>query len=556
LVQASPCATIGHAASVAASGDAVQVAAGTYDDSVVVSVSNLTITGQGPSTIVAGPATQPAFNLNGAGDSLTMMSISNGGGDGVDNSGNMASFVNDNITLNHGTGIVNSGANVNIRDDSISSNQGGIRNQGNTVSIVNDTIANNRAFDSGGVWSAGTGVLITGDTIDSNQSSGPGGGPAGINSQGPPGSISVGGTILVGNLAVNGRPEANCGGPITDAGYNMGDAGNSCGFSAAGHDLIGQQPNLGFAAWNGGPTQTQAIPAGSPAQGAIAANSPFCNGTDQRGAPRLQPGSAACDMGAFQAIGGYWEVASDGGIFTFNAPFAGSMGGQHLNAPIVGVAEDPTTGGYWEVASDGGVFAFNAPFDGSMGGQHLNAPVVGMAPNLKGEGYWEVAADGGIFAFGGAPFLGSMGGQHLNAPIVGMAADPATGGYREIASDGGIFDFGGADFVGSMGGQHLNAPVVGMAGTSCGYWEVAADGGVFAFPGSVFCAPFVGSMGGQHLNQPIVGAAAPMNGGSPIGGEGYWEVASDGGIFAFNVPFLGSMGGKPLNAPIVGMATG
>jgi hypothetical protein len=63
-------------------------------------------------------------------------------------------------------------------------------------------------------------------------------------------------------------------------------------------------------------------------------------------------------------------------------------------------------------------------------------------------------------------------------------------------------------------------------------------------------------MGGQHLNQPIVGAAAPMNGGSPIGGEGYWEVASDGGIFAFNVPFLGSMGGKPLNAPIVGMATG
>ena len=38
-------------------------------------------------------------------------------------------------------------------------------------------------------------------------------------------------------------------------------------------------------------------------------------------------------------------------------------------------------------------------------------------------------------------------------------------------------------------------------------------------------------------------------------GKGYWEVASDGGLFAFGTaPFYGSMGGKPLNEPIVGMA--
>jgi hypothetical protein len=37
------------------------------------------------------------------------------------------------------------------------------------------------------------------------------------------------------------------------------------------------------------------------------------------------------------ATGGYWEVASDGGIFSFDAPFAGSLGGIHLNAPIVGI---------------------------------------------------------------------------------------------------------------------------------------------------------------------------------------------------------------------------
>jgi hypothetical protein len=31
------------------------------------------------------------------------------------------------------------------------------------------------------------------------------------------------------------------------------------------------------------------------------------------------------------------------------------------------------------VASDGGIFSFNAPFFGSMGGKPLNAPMVGMA---------------------------------------------------------------------------------------------------------------------------------------------------------------------------------
>jgi hypothetical protein len=87
------------------------------------------------------------------------------------------------------------------------------------------------------------------------------------------------------------------------------------------------------------------------------------------------------------------------------------MGGQHLNQPIVGIAVDPTTGGYWLVAKDGGVFSFDAPFLGSMGGTPLNQPVVGIAAAPTGDGYYLVAADGGIFAFGkGAHFQGSTGG--------------------------------------------------------------------------------------------------------------------------------------------------
>jgi hypothetical protein len=47
-------------------------------------------------------------------------------------------------------------------------------------------------------------------------------------------------------------------------------------------------------------------------------------------------------MASTNDAGGYWEVASDGGIFTFgDANFHGSMGGQHLNKPMVGIAAPP-----------------------------------------------------------------------------------------------------------------------------------------------------------------------------------------------------------------------
>jgi hypothetical protein len=39
------------------------------------------------------------------------------------------------------------------------------------------------------------------------------------------------------------------------------------------------------------------------------------------------------------------------------------MGGQPLQRPIVGSAADGS--GYWMVAADGGIFSFDAPFYGS-----------------------------------------------------------------------------------------------------------------------------------------------------------------------------------------------
>ncbi|HEY6474681.1 MAG TPA: hypothetical protein VIY26_17430 [Acidimicrobiales bacterium] len=245
---------------------------------------------------------------------------------------------------------------------------------------------------------------------------------------------------------------------------------------------------------------------------------------------------------------GYWEAASDGGLFSLQAPFYGSQGGKPLNQPVVGMAGSPDGRGYWEVASDGGIFNYgDAGFSGSMGGKPLNKPVVGIAATPDGKGYWEVASDGGIFNFGDAGFYGSMGGKPLNKPVVGIAATPDGKGYWEVATDGGIFNFGDAGFFGSSGSLRLNKPVVGLASTpdGLGYWLAASDGGIFSYGD----AGFLGSEGSTPLNKPVVGIAASLV------GNGYWEVASDGGIFNLGqTGFFGSMGGTVLNKPVVGMS--
>ncbi|MGO9185349.1 DUF4185 domain-containing protein [Mycobacterium sp.] len=118
-----------------------------------------------------------------------------------------------------------------------------------------------------------------------------------------------------------------------------------------------------------------------------------------------------------------------------------------------------------------------------------------------------------------------------------MTVDP-TGGYWVATWTGAVTGFGGAPALGSpaLDGIHLNQPIMGMAATPTGqgYWLVASDGGIFSFGD----AAFYGSTGSIHLNQPIVGMAATPD------GRGYWLVASDGGVFNYgNAPFEGSLGG-------------
>ena len=87
-----------------------------------------------------------------------------------------------------------------------------------------------------------------------------------------------------------------------------------------------------------------------------------------------------------------------------DARFRGSAGALRLNQPIVGMTATPDGGGYWLVASDGGIFAYgDATFYGSTGAMRLNRPVVGMAA-APVEGLLAGGERRGIFAYGDATF--------------------------------------------------------------------------------------------------------------------------------------------------------
>ncbi|MGO9029303.1 MAG: hypothetical protein ACLQOZ_11830, partial [Acidimicrobiales bacterium] len=134
------------------------------------------------------------------------------------------------------------------------------------------------------------------------------------------------------------------------------------------------------------------------------------------------------------------------------------------------------------------------------------------------------------------PYNEQYGGGGNGNPLLTL---PTNGEFRMTLPPDGFENPAGTQCASGGGGG-------GGGGTNgSGYWEVAADGGLFAFGD----AKFYGSMGGTHLVAPMVGMAPTADGG------GYWEVAADGGLFAFgDAKFYGSMGGTHLVAPMVGMA--
>jgi len=269
-----------------------------------------------------------------------------------------------------------------------------------------------------------------------------------------------------------------------------------------------------------------------------------------------------------------------------NIVWRDNLGGNTISSPAIGdvlgngseqVVEGVDTG------SGGSVWALNGSSGGALPGWPVSTPgrIIGgvTLADLTGGGYNDVLAPttSGLEIFDGksAQQVATLGAGDLalqNSALVTVDPSGSIGitiaGYG-ANNEGIIQHYVVADSSGHQLGLrswpmfhqnpqvtgwlasaapgHLNSPIVGMASTPTGrgYWNVAADGGLFAFGD----AGFHGSMGGHPLARPVVGMASTTDGG------GYWEVAADGGLFAFgDAGFFGSMGGQPLALPVVGIA--
>jgi hypothetical protein len=332
------CKTIGHAISLASSGDSIMVAAATYTENLVIGFS-LRMIGSGASTtIIDGgqPGTVVAISSSSAVVTLSDLTIRNGftriSGAGISNSGTLT-INNSTITGNladggqrgcgAGGGIANGGT-VTINNSTITGNGaagpfhcgtgGGIANAG-TATVNNSTLSGNGAGVGGGISNRGH-LKINNSTISGNEAAFGGG----IANRGP---LKISNGTISGNKAVDGGGIFNAGGAtlqnsivannsggncfknsVTSKAYNLSSDG-SCNFNGPG-DLNNTNPRLGPLQDNGGPTMTMALPAGSRA--IDAGNPSGCKDglghllkTDQRGMPRPDPEDAGgCDMGAYE----------------------------------------------------------------------------------------------------------------------------------------------------------------------------------------------------------------------------------------------------------------
>ena len=315
---ANACATIGHAISLASSGDSVIVAATTYMENLTINIS-LQLTGSGaPTTIIDGGGAGSVISIlnTSAVVALSEVTIQNGiasGGAGILNWGTLTlnnTTLSGNMALSEtsaaGGGIFSSGT-LTITNSTLNGNSGSSRyvfggaiyNSG-TLTITNSTLSQNASNGTvggggGGIYSGSGNVTINSSTFSANSATGDGGG----------GIYNGGGTLTIQNsIVANSKSGGDCLGSMTSNGYNL-SSDQTCNFNNFG-DANNTDPKLGPLQSNGGPTQTQALLDGSPA--IDAGNPAGCTDgqshlltTDQRGEPRPdKEESSGCDMGAYE----------------------------------------------------------------------------------------------------------------------------------------------------------------------------------------------------------------------------------------------------------------
>lgn len=335
--------------------DPIVVGAGTFNGSFVVD-RPVTIQGAGAGqTVLAGTNgfttfdadSPPGTTITASGITITHAPATTGAGAGVQ-TGVTLNLSDAVVTGNTGSssgGVFASSGILNLTRASIVGNVttgGGLAAPGITVSngavnVVDSTVSGNRSMggDGGGVGVTGTTsvLVLTNTTISGNGTNGDGGGLAAFDAAlvtltnvtvadntadaDANGTGNGGGTFIdtsapirfrntiVANNIDRGGQAPDCGtaggGNLTRLGYVLLRNQSGCTLGGVGDDATGFQtgvdPLLGPLAANGGPTQTMALLAGSPAIDAIPVAS-CAVGTDQRGVSR--PQGSSCDIGAFE----------------------------------------------------------------------------------------------------------------------------------------------------------------------------------------------------------------------------------------------------------------
>ena len=325
---ASACATIGHAIALTTSGDAIQIAAGTYPENITIPF-DLSLNGaQASSTIIDGGNSADVIVVDSSSATVALANLTiqrgfgNTGG-GVFNAGTMT-ITNCVITGNQGSqggGIYNSGT-LTISTSTISGNTaggttnvlgGGIYNSG-TLILNNSTVSNNsgnQPFVYGGAIENRGRLTINNSTLNANSANGITGGAGGAIDT-IAGTVAINNSTMVGNTAtavfgggalyveggsvkisnstfkknsslVPGGAISNVGGSVVIqnsivAGSKSGgncygtitsdgynlSSDGTCNFSNNG-DLNSVGPRLGPLQNNGGSTLTMALMTGSPA---------------------------------------------------------------------------------------------------------------------------------------------------------------------------------------------------------------------------------------------------------------------------------------------------
>jgi peptidoglycan/xylan/chitin deacetylase (PgdA/CDA1 family) len=103
-------------------------------------------------------------------------------------------------------------------------------------------------------------------------------------------------------------------------------------------------------------------------------------GVPAKGSASLAPGERAAAIAA-SPQGGYLVLTSAGRVVALGAAYYGQVAGKlATGVTAVGLAVAPATGGYWILASDGGVTAYHAPARGAVKipAGHRTAGIIGI----------------------------------------------------------------------------------------------------------------------------------------------------------------------------------